>query len=352
MRIFTWLLLAGIFFSGCLDEITLKNQQFETKAIVIQGKLVNSSPAIIEVTVRRIGDFEGYETDVHQSSAQVNLFDETGASINLPEDFGNRVYRTTIPDDHPSFQVQRGHSYHLEVTLTDGRKFVSTPEELLPVPNIQKADFERFEITQTDENGIGETLPYLRFLVNAPLKIKDVKTKARLRWEMNEAYRFSDDVNKTCYYFSPVRQDKVFIYNGEAHNNEDLQGFPLAEVPLDYKFAEGYYINLIQESLSPGAYEYWDQAQKLSERRGNMFEPPVAKIKSNFKNIDKSNDPVYGYFYATEQDTLHYLVRPEQVGMPRKFCPYIKLPPGGPTRCTDCLLQANSTLLKPEYWIQ
>ena len=34
---------------GCLDEIELKDQRFDTQAIIIQGRLILGSPSVVEI---------------------------------------------------------------------------------------------------------------------------------------------------------------------------------------------------------------------------------------------------------------------------------------------------------------
>ena len=341
----------SLLLSGCLDEIELKNQRFETKAVIIQGRLILGSPSVVEVSVQRIGEFDGSETAIHISSAKVTLEQTDGKSIELPEVNSAKLYRASIPADQSGFKVQTGQNYRIKVSLLDGRQYESEFESLLPVPELEKTNYTIQDLTLPDKKGFLGTATYLSFWVNSKLKTGSSTDKSRLRWEVNAVYRLSDNVSKVCYNYEPQRVDKVFIYDGPGLQLERLDTFYLADVRLDHRFAEGFYLTVLQESLSPTAFNYWNQVKTLAERNGSMFEEPAAKIVSNLRSKN-AEEEVYGYFYATAQDTLRLYIRPEQVGMPTKYCPQPPQPRIGPTICDNCLLSTGSTLTKPNFWIE
>lgn len=354
MKRLLFLLLLIILYNSCLEEITLKDQSFETDAIIAQGKLVKGSPSVAEVKLERVGDFNGFQTATYLSGASVKLIDENGVAIELPEKFSQKMYAATIPQNHPDFRVETGKSYRLEFTLANGQRYESTLEPLLPVPAIDQINLKKIERTELNEDGIIISTDYLQFLLGAQLKQADSEEKARLRWEFFSAFQITDDSQKLCYYYEPLVPSGVFIYNGDEFDEDKIEMLPQAEVQLNYRFAEGLYATIVQESLSEEAFEYWDQIKKLISRSGNMFDPPPGKITSNLRNIANPEEEVYGYFYATEQDTFRMLIRPEEVGNPQTYCPLPppKEPPPSPTWCDDCLLRPGSTLWKPSYWIE
>ena len=337
---------------GCLDEIELKNQSFDTKAVVIQGKLVLGSPAVAEVSIQRIGDYSGSEVATYIGSAKVSLWNAAGASVELAEVSSRRLYQAIIPSNHPTFKVQTGQAYHIRVTLLDGRQYESEPEVLLPNPELEKMDFQLADLALPDKKGFITTSTYLRFWVNTALKTGNSSEKSKLRWELNAVYRLTDNAKKVCYNIEPQRVEKVFIFDGAAFNLNRLDTFYLADVKLDHRFAEGFYLTILQESLTPAAYSYWNQVKLLAERSGNMFEAPAAKIASNIKSSTDPQEAAYGYFYATTQDTLRRYVNPAQVGSPTNYCPQPPQPRIGPTICDNCLLQTGSSLTKPAFWIE
>ncbi len=341
----------SLLLSSCLDEIELKNQRFETKAVIIQGRLILGAPSLVEVSVQRVGDIDGSETAIHIGSAKVTLEQADGTSIEVPEVNTAKLYRASIPTNQGTFKVQTGQTYRIKVSLLDGRQYESEFEPLLAVPELEKTNYTIQDLTLPDKKGFLTKATYLRFWVNSKLKAANNPDRSRLRWELNAVYRLSDNIPKVCYNYEPQRVDKVFIYEGPGLQLERLDTFYLADVRLDHRFAEGFYLTVLQESLSPTAFTYWDQVKTLAERSGSMFEEPAGKIVSNLRSKNPAEE-VYGYFYATAQDTLRMYIRPEQVGMPTKYCPQPPQPRIGPTICDNCLLQTGSSLTKPNFWIE
>ena len=199
------LLALALLLPGCLDEIELKNQSFDTKAVVIQGKLVLGSPSVIEVSIQRIGDYSGSEVATYIGSAKVSLWNAAGASVELAEVSSRRLYQAIIPDNHPTFQVQAGQAYHIRVTLLDGRQYESEPEVLQPNPELEKMDFLLANLALPDKKGFITTSTYLRFWVNTALKAANSSEKSKLRWELNAVYRLTDNAKKVCYNAEPQR---------------------------------------------------------------------------------------------------------------------------------------------------
>jgi len=105
--------------------------------------------------------------------------------------------------------------------------------------------------------------------------------------------------------------------------------------------------------LSQGAFEYLEQIKTITDLSGNFFEDPPGKIIGNFQNINDPDEEVFGYFYATQTDTVRsfvsttdYEARPECPGTGAVNDPSIS------RKCFDCLLEINSTTTKPDYWIE
>jgi hypothetical protein len=333
---------------ACVDEVTLKNQRATAEAIVIQGKLVKAATASVEATVLRVGDFENSDASTHISGAKVSLLAQDGARVELVEEILNRIYRAPIPANFP---VKTGTAYRLQVQLPNGNRYESAAETLLAVPKMKQVRFRPFALKQSSNatNAV-ETLPYLAFQVSTPLQTTDSRENARLRWTFFATYKFSDNLKKLCYYNEALLNPQVFIYNGELLSAERLDTFSLAEIQLNHRLAEGFYVTVVQESLSENGYIYWDRVKQLSERSGNMFEAPAGKIITNITSMDNKIQPVYGYFYPTEQDTARLFISPAEVGNPSPYCPVVGMVT--PSICYDCLAQITGvTLQKPHFWI-
>jgi len=90
-----------------------------------------------------------------------------------------------------------------------------------------------------------------------------------------------------------------------------------------------------------------------------MFDPPVGEVPTNIENIDDDEDPIFGFFFASEEKVLRIKVDDALTGVVPRLCPRppesmcSHVPGEGCTcgLCCDCLIDPDATLTKPDYWI-
>ncbi len=344
-----WFLAAAItLWIGCLDEIDLKNQQFDAKAIILQGKLIMGNPSSVEVSLQRIGDFTGNENATSIFGAKITLHQTSGALLALNENITKSIYTATIDINHPTFKVLAGQSYYIQAILPDGRQYRSDPETILSVPKMEKIGFNPEVLSLPDRKGFIQTDTFLQIWTNTKLSTNNDLRK--IKWEVSCVYKFTDDALRVCYAPEPVRPEKTYLYDSPLYLSQRLDSFIITDTRIDHRFAEGLYLTVLQETLTDKAFTYWNQIKVLAERNGNMFEAPAATISSNIKNPADSTERVFGFFYATQQDTQRLYITPPMVFFPRKYCPIPPTPRIGPTICDACLLITGSSNTKPSYW--
>ncbi len=333
---------------ACLDKIELKNQKFSSRVVILQGRLVQANGgASVTVSLTSTGILAGTELESHISGAKVTLVNEQGQAWHLTENLVTRLYSAKIPQNSAAFTLRTGHKYHVRAALNDGRVYESAPELLMPVPKLEKVIYKYVLKNVVDEKGFVTPDTFVRYSVCTNLRTSADAPKANLKWEFHVWYKLTDHKNKVCYNYEPQTVDKVYIYNGSFLKQDRLDEHGVLDVFFEFKFAEGYYIKHVQEALSPGAYQYWEEVKKLAERNGNMFDPPPGTISTNIRNVNDPKDRVFGYFYATTQDTLPMFINPKEMGYPTLFC----ADPNSISRiCDDCLKQHFSTLVKPKFW--
>jgi hypothetical protein len=341
-------LFLSLFAIACLDQIELKNQKFSTRVVILQGRLVQASGGTsVSVSLTFTGVLTGTELEAHISGAKVSLINEKGQSWPLTENLNARLYSAKIPQNNTAFLLKAGHQYHIRAALIDGRVYESNPEPLMPGPKLEKVIYKYVLKNIIDRQGFVTQDTFVRYSVFTSLKTEPEAPKANLRWEFHVVYKLTDHKNKICYNYEPQRSDQVYLYNGSLLNLDRLDEHSVLDVFYEFKFAEGYHIKHVQESLSPGALQYWSEVKKLAERNGNMFDSPPGTISTNIRNIKDPTDRVFGYFYATSQDTLPMFITPKEMGYPPLFC----ADPNSISKiCENCLNQHFSTLVKPKFW--
>ena len=125
------------------------------------------------------------------------------------------------------------------------------------------------------------------------------------------------------------------VINGNEVAGDTLFGFNFYDEFISFPFAFTYYLQVTQESLSPAAYEYYNQVSQLTKLDGNQFEPTLGVISNNLRNVNDPEEIVYGFFYVTDQSLRRLRVCSNDLG----FKPDV----GFRDRCTDPHV--------PAYWM-
>lgn len=355
-------LAAGILVTGasCLDQINLPAPAGTVDALVIQGRLLYGEPSVVRVQVNRLFDFTA-GTTLPVNVSLVEIEDDAGVVLRVPE-VGLGVYSITLPNGTPQMDVAFGKSYRLRVISRDGREYLTNFEPLHAVPEPESIELDTIQIDIVNAIGEFDKEDRFRFSINTPITEPGTGEKSYLKWDVERTYKITDTPilpttpEKVCYITENVVGTQLKVINGSDFNSDAISVFPLVESAITFVYSEGLYLTVYQQSLSATAFEYWDQITQLVERSGNMFESPAGKIVSNFTNVDDPADEVYGYFYASAQDTVRLYVDPEVLALP-PACP----PPGGLIAedgscaapiCCNCLSVPGSSTTKPYFWTE
>ncbi|MDX1406550.1 MAG: DUF4249 family protein [Saprospiraceae bacterium] len=351
------LLLSAV---SCLDKINLPAPAGTADALVIQAKLLKGEPSVLRVQINRLFDFTA-GTTLPVNVTLVEIEDEQGVVVRVPE-AALGVYQLVLPDDAPQLEVAFGKQYRLHVIARDGRDYVTGFEPLWDVPEPESIRLDTIQIPVVNEIGEFDVIDRFQFSISTPIRVPGAAEKSYLKWDVERTFKVTDTPLqpttpvKTCYVTQNVVGSNLNVLNGNDFSAEAVTDIPISESAITFVYAEGLYLTVYQQSLSATAYEYWEQITQLVERSGNMFEPPAGKIATNFTNTTDPDDQVYGFFYATTQDTIRYYVDPENLNLP-PACP----PPGGLLNqgggcavplCCNCLSEPGSTTTKPSFWTE
>lgn len=357
--------------ASCLDPIELDVPQGESEAVVIEGKLTKGNPSSISVKVQRIFAFDGTSSvlkingvSVITEDGQVNTLDKD-ADGEFSQEFGS---------DAP-FDIEVGESYKLRVELFDGRVVESEFEELQGVGANDTAEFS-VQNRQFFSEDRGDFVTQQKAIVDLNSTISNIQqSPARYRWFVQRTFKLTDSPDayllrdpenraelltpKTCYVTDDVSFTNLVLFDGFTSGSDAIE----FEAELfdgllnDYRFTDTMFFAIVQEGLSEGAFNYFDQISELLGRTGSMFESPAGKVVSNFVNVDNPDDEVFGYFYATDQKKTRLRITPDMLGenVPQPLCP---APTGEGWRpgqcpfldCCDCSALPASSLIRPEFF--
>jgi hypothetical protein len=351
-----------LFFAACIDSIEFERPDSIQNAISIQGKLTKGDPSQIIVQIKEVFDFRSAPRLI--DARYVQLIDLNGNMIELPSK-QQGIYQMEIPKNG-DFPIEYGAAYKIKIELNNAQVFESTFDTLYAVPTPNAINFRKEQQEITNNAGETATKKSIIFSVDTHFRKTKNSQKTNLLWEFESVRKQTDSPAsyiscpsscnptsgepKTCYItLSPFRNYKTL--NSKTLSGDEVIDFIiLEENATSYIFAEGYYLNVWQQSISPQAYEYWSTVNLLTNRNGSIFEAPSGKVTSNILSADK-NTNVFGFFFVTEAVLNRIFIAPDIAGNPKPVCPTPPAPDGsGPGNCCNCLCEENSTTTKPDWW--
>jgi hypothetical protein len=341
MKAFTYLswsfllLLLGL--GSCVEEIDLPNTR-RGGELVIHGTLTPSrSPQ--KLRIARTSPEERITVPVTGASARV--FDEQG-NWEFYREVGEGVYEFM----GNQIQVEKGHSYYLEVNIL-GRIYRSRPERM---PT--EVGYDELEWIATPQKFVE---------VYADSYFPATEDPLFIRWNVEEVYileptDFPDpfnDIPPPCYIWEYPNQQRMSLYNGALNPTERLPQTLVARQYVDYRFLSRHYFLVTQLSISREAFEYWERVNKAVNRTGSIFDAPPAPVAGNLFSPSNPNEQVLGYFEVALTDTASIFTVPGffNFWIP-PYCRYVPFQPVAryPRVCINCLDFPNSSLQKPDFF--
>lgn len=357
-RVFGGLLLITVLtLAACIDEIAFEPPNEFQNSIVIQGKIVKGNPSSVELTLQNVFDFSFEEGPSFFNAKEVTVVNNKGQKLNVPlTKTGN--YKLII-DQSSGFEVDYGGTYGVEVSLLDGRSYHSDLEVLIPVPKLESLNHQLVAREEKNEDGISVQVSWVEYRITASLVAEHNQERINTRWIIENTYKQSDLIAKDqCYVKRFENPDRIFINTINDNAQTIIEDELILEQVVSRTMVEGQYISVIQESLDSRALEFWKQIKELSTNSGTFYEPPPGKLISNFSEKSDVEGEVFGFFYATEHDSLHAFVDSNFVNFYTPICPHPDNVPrenmdfGPCDDCCYCLWLDNSTTEKPSFWAQ
>jgi len=345
LRKLSFLCLITFLFSTCLDEIDL-NLPASTALLTVSGNIY-SSPGPYSIFLTESAQFAPGSIGIPDAvvGATVKIMDDQGNEEILQE-FEDGEYRTAAN----GIRGTVGRSYQIELAV-NGKTYQSKPEEMLPVNSAESLDFEVNTGERVNEAGNFVSSTAVTIMVNTFFPNND--NGSFLKWSAFGVYEYweiasSSNLNaEICYVTEKIDFDNVSVASSEQIEGDFLQKQRVISKEIDFRFSSRYCFNVIQQSITKAAYDFWSAVGSEFERSGNIFETPPGKIRGNIFNVADENEEVLGFFSASAVDTISILLSKNDVGNPPPQCqPF----PRGPESCSNCLLLNNSTKTKPACW--
>ena len=278
---------------ACIDQVQLPVRTEEPR-LVVEGQITNEAPPYrvrLTYTGKYSSDSQNAD-DQYVKDAQVSISDDQGQSARFVS-MGQGIYQTT----DTTFRGQIGRTYSLSIVLTNGKRYVSKPEQMPAVPVI---DSISAQLRQTGNM----TKPYaVEYSVNTH---DPASEKNYYRWT---AYGYTNrlSVGVPCCSFCvalcfnrcwvPLSSTDVNIYSDDAVNGNSIRGRAVLQLPI-YTIGPQL-VEIQQYAITQTNYQFWKLYVQQNARTGSIFDPLPAPVTGNITNASDPADVARGYFAAT-----------------------------------------------------
>lgn len=392
---------------ACIDPIEFDIPRDLDDDLAIDAKLTLSNTPIIEVQLKQVFKFDGRASRI--LSKKVELVNDKDEIISIPERGFNQFYLQF--DDLTDFNIDINDSYKLRVFTVSGDIIESELQTFDQNEFSHTIRQERGSKIVQGVDGVSRTIETITFVddIGVPTG-KDIF----LRWEVLETYKASNfgapflwaeacgpsDIQDICSY---LRQSNDFIlatsdcdqggasnlieclmgtdptkanddeHNGiyascyfsnfvnltnsnvvsisKENNTSQANNVELFESSINFKYAEGYSVSFLFESVPKDVGQYYKNLDQLINSTGSQFEPAKGRLVGNLINTTNPNNEVFGVFYTSIQDTFGIFIEPDESFNKSPLCL-------GPLSvdglCLNCLSgKADRTsLFPPDYWLE
>ncbi len=316
-----------IFITGC-SEVYKPDIEEVDVFLTIEGS-ISTRPGEHTVLLTYSRSYNERPYFSGQSGADVNVVDENGNRVHY-EDAGGGVYKAHVTADNAA---KIGSTYYLEVITSEGVIFQSTPQLVVPCPEV-KHFFCRYDHrTVLTENTYGDVLEQEFPVITLNIETNGIlpsdnyyfyhyrayeEHHSYLTYDFNEYHiyrhrrlsgKYSNiihTVNADEYGNFEVRNDELmYIITDDLRNYEPI--YPDSFQLTGTRF-EGLLFKLSQYSLSPGSYTFYCDAEDQLEAEGRLFDPSFTQVTGNIECISDPEVEVKGVFYAADvSDYYAYL---------------------------------------------
>lgn len=291
------LILFSTALSSCIQEIEL--YESGDNPLVVSG-IITNEPKAHNIRIILLGDNENPVIAYNNvSGSDVRIIDDLGNEEELYyTEYGNFYTRN-------DFSGEIGRTYHLEITLPDGKKYHSLPEHMLPTPQIDEVNWEAKGGMITLKANYSDPEPTTRnfyrwryqgtYEVFSPLAVGQSTSSDRGRCYPASMLK---DRKATCWV---TENDLEFL---RIESDEFIEGKTVYDVAvysteLDRRFEYGYSGLIEQQSLTPNAYKYWSAIKDQLGNGGTIFETSNYQIVGNLRSNDNPEELVLGYFQVS-----------------------------------------------------
>ena len=270
--------------------------------LVVEG-LITTDSTLYTFKLSYTGNFTNASASVDSNQNYIN-----DARVVVKDDEGDSalcslISQGTYQTSDSSFIGIVGRTYTLEIYLSNGKTYVSSPEKINPVPPIDSISVAYDSTYITD---VRPTQLILSANVHDPPSVQNYYRWTasgyipRKSWgfycsppppfpECNDPY--SCNCMALCEQYITMSQVNI-LSDKLINGNEIIQ--PVFYSPI-YWFGK-HFIEVKQYSLNQDTYLFWQNYLQQTNQTGGVLDPIPESLVGNIYNANDSSDVALGYF--------------------------------------------------------
>lgn len=297
MKRLLYIILAALAAASCVYQFEPEGIAVQ-KRVVIEGDIIIGGETTVMVSCTTPLNFDS-EYDYNSPIGEAWIEGEDGSSF-----YSHR----TDPSNYFSFDTREARKdtrYRLHFKdLTTGREYVSTWQEVVPAPDIDKMFFDY------DDNNV-----YLR--VSA-----DGHDNSYFKWDYTEDWEYHAEYAplfrfnpftwqterldmpdySTYYCWNHSRSTESGLVSTRSQSSNVLDGQVIQSYDRkSLRFQYIYRMDLTMTGLSRDAYDYLHNMKEISNITGSLFAPSPDDMRGNIRCQQDTTEFVIGYISAVEQ---------------------------------------------------
>ncbi len=318
---------------ACLEQIDFAPGEVRPVLVVDGVIFAGIGPHTIQLSTT---DRLGLKTFPQVTDATVTLINDRGLEFSY-----NHVGEGNYRIQAGSLNAKTGEVYFIEIQY-EGQIYRSMEQQ---IPEPQSIDNLSFDIEEDN------------FILEAHNTTPD-NGAIYLKWNVENVYSITELICNPfisplrCYIKDEFHMPSIPLLDGSRLQKGTTFKHKIASKRIDFTFGNPQSFYVIQQSMSPEAFEYWSRIDLVSNQLGTLFDPQPSSVRGNIYNINDPTDIVLGYFAAVAQDDAVLFTAAGDFFDEFQILPYCGIPgfeifARGCCRCTDL---ENSSLNRPPYW--
>jgi hypothetical protein len=328
------LLFSLILFTTCIDKFPFTSEA-PPRILNIEGYLT-TLPKAHQIRLSRADRFgpEFNGLNRPEQLATVMIKDNLG-NVEPLNEVSPGIYRTS-----EDFAAQVGRTYNLEIILFDGKRYISRPELVNPVPEMDSVTFQSVRTPSLDRmnDEIGVQI-IAHFQDPAEEKnfyfwnILPSDFQVIAEPELNENGPFHPtcprcpnplDCCRVCYTKEVPRPVNIFVADDEQFNGIYQRRVIAYLRDNGIRFKGIFRLDMQHLSISQDAYRHLRLIDQHLRLNGSVFDAPPANIRGNMLNVEDQEEQVLGYFFVGDEKPIRIYIdekKLEFVLRPRTLIP-------------------------------